>query len=250
MNSFLRILRVEILKLRRTLALVLAGLTPLVVVVLQCFLVLRMKEKSLAPGANPWEAVSTAILFWAVLMLPLFVTLVTSLLGQTEHSGDQWKSLFAQPVRRGGVYAAKILVATGLILVAHLVLACGIILAGAAFHLAFPRTAAGPILWGPVFLTAGKAFLASWFIIAVQAFIGLRWRSFVVASSVGIVATISSVLILNADRWSRFFPWSLPAIASSKAAGTSPGHALVLGIAGGLLAAVLGGRLFVRRDVI
>lgn len=249
MNSFLRILRVEILKLRRTLALVLAGVTPLVVVVLQCFLVLHMKEKALAPGANSWEAVSTAILFWAVLMLPLFVTLITSLLGQMEHNGDQWKSLFAQPVRRGGVYAAKILVATGLVLAAHLVLACGIFLAGAVLHLAFPRTAAGPIPWAQVSLTTGKAFLASWFVISVQAFIGLRWKSFVVAASAGIVATITSVLMINSDRWSRFFPWSLPAIAASKA-GTAPGYAVALGIAGGLLAALLGGRLFVRRDVI
>ena len=44
---------------------------------------------------------------WAILALPLFITLETALLAQTEHSEKHWKHLFALAVPRWVYYAAK-----------------------------------------------------------------------------------------------------------------------------------------------
>ena len=49
------------------------------------------------------------LVIWSLLMLPLFVTLETALVAQWEHHSQQWKHLFALPVSRGALYAAKYL---------------------------------------------------------------------------------------------------------------------------------------------
>ena len=67
---------------------------------------------------------------WTLLMMPMFVTLETSLLAGLENTGKNWKSLLALPAPRWTVYVSKLVVTISLLWAAHAVLIAGTIGSG------------------------------------------------------------------------------------------------------------------------
>jgi hypothetical protein len=95
--SLVRALHAELLKLKRTLAFRVVFVLPLLIALLQFFVILR--TKTYACGFNLWQTHPTnSFQIWAVFMMPLLIALVTALLNGIEHSDKQWKHLFALPV--------------------------------------------------------------------------------------------------------------------------------------------------------
>jgi hypothetical protein len=249
-----RALRAEVLKMKRTLALWLAFLAPLVVVVFILLGFLDRGEEWLGTGLdNAWgEFAQSVDIFWALLMLPLFTTLQTALLANLEHRSEQWKHLYALPVPRWAVVAAKQAVAAALMGLSHLMLICFTLLGGwllwllrpgLGFHAAIP--------WGQLLRPVATAYLASWLILAIHTWVALRWRSFVVASAVGIVLTVAGVIVINSE-WGSFYPWALSGLIVSDC---NKGEALpllefLLGSLGGVVAALVGGWKLMRHDVL
>jgi hypothetical protein len=254
MTVMVRVLKAEILKTKRTLALWLAFLAPLVVVVFILLGFLDRGEEWLGTGLdNAWvEFAQSVDIFWVLLMLPLFITLQTALLAGLEHQSEQWKHLCALPVPRWAVVAAKQAVAAALIGLSHLVLICLTLLGGwllwllrpgLGFHAAIP--------WGQLLKPVATAYLVSWFILAIHTWVALRWRSFVVASAVGIVLTVAGVIVVNSE-WGSFYPWALAGLIVN---GFNKGESLpllefLLGSLGGLVAALIGGWEITRREVL
>jgi lantibiotic transport system permease protein len=119
--SLIRALHAETLKLKRTLAFRMIFVAPLLVVALQFFIAWKQPR----PGAefNLWDMVArTSLSVWAVFMLPLLITLETALINGVEHGEKQWKHIFALPVPRHAVYAAKFLIAQALAAASTLIL--------------------------------------------------------------------------------------------------------------------------------
>ena len=94
-------LAAETLKMKRTLALSLTFLAPLLVVALN-FVIYWQRGSTLAPQQdNVWiRLTQNNLVLWDLITLPLFVTLQTALLGGLEHTQKNWKHLFALPVAR------------------------------------------------------------------------------------------------------------------------------------------------------
>ncbi|MEO8028105.1 MAG: ABC transporter permease, partial [Bryobacteraceae bacterium] len=110
MIMLIRVLRTEFLKLKRTLALWMVVVAPVVVVLLQ-FLVGYKGGERLSQGNDAWPAiVRNSVALWTILMMPLFVTLETSLLAGLEHTDKNWKTLLALPAPRWTIYASKLIV--------------------------------------------------------------------------------------------------------------------------------------------
>jgi hypothetical protein len=254
MTVMVRALKAEVLKVKRTLALWLALLAPLVVVGFILIGDLDRGEEWLGTGLeNAWvEFTQSVDIFWALLMLPLFITLQTALLAGLEHRGEQWKHLYALPVPRWAVVAAKQALAAVLMGLSHLMLICFILLGGwllwllrpgLGFHVAIP--------WGQLLKPVATAYLASWLILAIHTWVALRWRSFVVASAVGIVPTVAGVVTINSE-WGSFYPWALAGLIINS---LNKGEALPLleflfGSLGGVVAALVGGWEVTRHDVL
>src|ERR1044072_1655685 len=116
--QMIRVLHAELLKLKRTLAFRVIFVLPILVALLQLFIVLKMKE------------FFKRFQIWAVFMTPLLITLETALLNGIEHGDKQWKHIFALPVPRSYVYFAKIIVAQALILISTFMLAILSVLVG------------------------------------------------------------------------------------------------------------------------
>jgi hypothetical protein len=254
MNAWVRALRAETLKLKHTLALWMVLLAPLAVaclVVLQFTVVahhLAGHHASAAP-AKAWRSLGRSMFgFWCLMMLPLFVTLETALLAELEHGNAQWKHLQALPLPRRVHFLGKWGMAVLMVLCSYLFLFALVPVAGWVLMYTGPALgiAGSPALASLAGPVAGS-FAACLLITALQTWIALRWRSFTVVVSVGIVATVCGLLVSRSDTYGKFFPWSMPFQAFSET-GHNAAIAIGIGMAGGLIVAALGLFDFLRRD--
>ncbi len=244
MRDFLKASAAEILKLKRTLALWLALLMPMVVVCLQFMMVLRVPPQRLKNGI--WPLIQSGVTPWAILMLPLVAALLTALLNHIEHRENTWKQVFALPIPRWSVYASKFAAAQLLIALASLTLCSGLIAAGFAAHALRPAPPFGPAPWWPLLKRVALVFTASGALIAIHLWVSARAKSFTAPLGLGVVAVLVSIVALN-DSSMKFWPWMFPA---NVAAADRCVAAVVLGAGGGLLISALAAWDVCRRDVL
>ncbi|HET6597258.1 MAG TPA: ABC transporter permease [Anaerolineales bacterium] len=251
MIALSRATRAELLKIKRTLALWLAFITPLAIVGLM-FVATILSPGNADPNVNAWGEFSQVIfLFWSLLMLPLFITLETALLSELESTEKHWKHLFALPIPRAALYIAKLLVGAGLIALSTMVLWGGILLAGTSLRWLKPGVGFEfSIPWLETLQTALLIYLAAWLILALHTWISLRWRSFTGSVGVGMIATVIGVFItVGAERWARFYPWMFPSLAMGSDSQIVL-QVLLLGIIGGIVVTVAGCWDMIRQDVL
>ena len=232
--SFLNCIVVEFAKLRRSLALLLCVAAPLFVAVLMAVIFNRQGGKDLA-----WSMYLTGnAATWAFFMLPMSITALTVLIAQMEHGPRFWNHLLALPVPRASVLLAKLLVT--LLLCAAMTLAL-VVLAPASGLLADALTP-GRSLAGSPDVSALAALLArmlasAWFLIALQLWAALRWRSFVPPLVLGIGGTFVAVAATGSDL-GPYFAWLIPTNALARS-GDAATTALIVGVVGGAVCSVL-----------
>ena len=198
-------LAVEAHKLRRSLALLLAAVAPLLIAFFLFFNLLRMKHPM------PWDmALQTSAAIWAFFMLPMSVTALTALVAHTEHGPRAWDHLRALPLPRWHLYAAKALCVLGVVAAMSVLLALLSLLAARLAGWWSPAVAASgaPDLAGFALVLA-RVFVAAWLLVAVQLWIALRFASFVPALATGIGGTFFAVVATSAKA-GMFMPWQLP----------------------------------------
>ena len=253
MNVLLRAVSAEMLKMKRTLALWMVFIAPMVVVVLT-FLQIYMQEvpkRQLPSPDEAWLRLASVITqLWSFLMLPLFITLETALLGGLENVEKQWKQLFALPVPRWTIYTAKLLICSALIAASTFVLWAGTVAAGLLLHRAVPEfgNSGAPPWWAMLKMTL-LTWLASWFIIAIQTWISLRWRSFSLAVGIGMSGTVVGFIVMQSEKWGKFYPWALP-MTTMAGEGKNMQFAVTYGIVGGIILGIIGCWEMTRRDVL
>jgi hypothetical protein len=201
----LAVMIVEVRKLHRSLAGLLALAAPALIPVFLFFNLLRAK------GPQPWGLhLSMAIGIWAFFLLPMSVTALTALVAQMEHGPRSWDHLRALPVPRWRLYAAKTLAVVVLVAAMSAAVLVFSLLAIQAVVWIKPALAptGEPELARHVLLLS-KVFLASMLLIAVQLWTALRFASFVPALAVGIGGTFFSVVATSAEA-GVFMPWQMP----------------------------------------
>ena len=202
---FATALAVEAFKLRRSLALLLAAVAPLLIAVFVFFNLVRVDKPA------SWEiTLQTSAAIWAFFMLPMSVTALTALVAHTEHGPRAWDHLRALPMPRWHLYAAKALCVLGVVAAMSLLLAMLTLFAVEAAGLIKPMVAAigAPDIGGYLALL-GRIFLAAWLLVAVQLWIALRHASFVPALAVGIGGTFFAVVATSA-KVGAILPWQIP----------------------------------------
>jgi lantibiotic transport system permease protein len=136
----------ETLKLKRTLALKMIFIAPVLVALLG--LALQSAAVSRGRGnlsATHWESLTrNSLTVWAVFLMPFLITLETSLLCAFEHGEKQWKHLLALPLPRYAVYASKYVTAQALVFSSTVVLCVCLLVSGRVL-----------MLWHPVLASAG-----------------------------------------------------------------------------------------------
>ena len=237
----------EILKLKRTLAFRMIFVAPLLVATLQFFVL--WNQRRFGAEFNLWDIAvrRTRSSVWAVFMLPLLITLETALINGIEHSEKHWKHIFALPVPRHAVYVAKFLIAQALAAASTLILAALTVVVGLALTRLrpdLPHPASIPYVW--ILKHAAFVWLAAWLIIAIHAWVSIRWPGFALALGAGIGGTFFAIFAASA-RVGKYYPWLLPVNVFMEERFTA---ALLLGACGGVVATVIGCLEFIRRDVV
>jgi ABC-2 type transport system permease protein len=225
-----RFLVTELLKLRRSLVLLLCATVPLCVAVI-CVLI-GLKTNGPVPLDRYWQ---TGAAFWAFAMLPMSVTALSVLMAQMEHGPRTWDHILAIPGARRRIFLAKAVVM--LALVAAMTLLVGALLIAGAELLAALKPLASPLDRAALATTLWRMFLASGLMCVIQLWTALAFRSFVPPLLLGIMGTFVSVAAAAA-REGAYFPWLMPLHILS----TDPAMqraALEIGALGGLAALVL-----------
>ena len=253
MKEWFRALRAEMLKLKNTLALWMVLLSPLTIAVLLVLEMILVAHREVAGSATitpetAWHGLGKAMFsLWCLLMLPLFITLETALLAALEHGNNQWKHLLALPSPRSAIYLAKLTILVLMVVFAYLILLGMTPLAGWTLMYAVPSSGlAGWPLLGGLIKPVAASLAACGLIMVAQTWIALRWHSFTLAVSVGIVATVIG-LIAGQSRFGKFFPWTLPVQAFAGDGGNAH-FAVWAGLIGGLLGGILCLFDLLRRD--
>ena len=207
----LRAIHAELLKLRRTPALMLTIVTPYLAVILFFFLTLNRGHRLFGGRpeiAWPW-LVQSVLALWVPVLMPLLIALVAAFLADLELRGQQWKHLFGLPVRRGAFYFAKVFTATALLSMSTFLLLTGAWLAGRVVHLLKPNLGFGrafPVAESTRYLAA--VVVAASVLVALHTWLSLRFKSFVPGISLGFLGmSLAGILKLH-DLWP-WFPWRL-----------------------------------------
>ncbi len=252
----LRVLHAEMLKMKRTIALKMVVLAPAVILGLIFFSAVEAPFSTLnrAGVKNEWSTLTgLALNFWALLMMPLYITLETALLAGLDHSENQWKSLLARPLPRWTLYTAKLLVVMAMTAGGTLALLGGVLLEGAVLpHVQTELVFGFPVPWSAIFRDGAQVCGLAMAALAVQYWVSLRWRSFSIAVGFGIVTLIAGAFAYGAGRevggWPQYVPWALPMLVFSKQPHNTEA-ALWVGGAVALLVSAAGCVEFSRREV-
>jgi hypothetical protein len=239
-------LAVELLKLKRTFALWMTLIAPALVVALEFLVVIKQGDR-MTKSADVWPVFNGNISsIWAVLMLPLFVTLEAALLAQLEHANRHWKELLVLPAPRSIFYLSKFLVLAAMVALSTAVIYVLSMGTGNLLRAIAPRVHFGPTPWTAVAIVYLKLVSSTLAMLAIQHWFSLRWKSFTVAVSTGMSAVVVGFVVVNSE-YGDFYPWSMPAHAF----GGVPGRfnvVLITSLLVGGLALAAGAWDFVRQE--
>ena len=254
MKQRLPCLRAERIKIHRTLAFAMTFIAPAAIIVLVLAMYTRHPAFYIQTAeSSAWKLLGENVLvYWSLLMLPLFITIESALLGNLEHSQKNWKMIFTLPVRRSRIYLAKLITSIELIALSMVILFGMLLLLGAGLQIYIPEFGFDfNIPWCYLGKLFGLSFLASWLLISFHLWLSVRTPNFVLAISVGIIATILGLFIFGED-FAAYYPWTIPGTFSIDMAQKSITQLVSLGIGwlGSILFAILAMVDIQHRDVL
>jgi hypothetical protein len=205
-----KLILAEYRKLKRTLALQMVLIGPALVILLSLMIVLRNSDP-VDGSVDPWSRFTgSALGLWTLLMVPLLITLQSSLTGFLEHSNSMWKYLQTLPFKRGEYLIAKFVVNFSLLGLAFITIIILQLLGGfAVLALKLEVGYSAQIPWFEIIVPQFVAFCASGLMVTIHTWISLRFSSIVISLGSGIAAVVTSVIILNSE-FGQYFPWSSP----------------------------------------
>lgn len=228
------LLRLELLKLRRSLPLLLLLACPFLVVALSTGMLLKSEDAFFARPhfwSGYWQG---NLALWTYFMLPLYIALVTALLNGNEHRNGTWRLLLTLPLTPRQLYLSKATLAWGCVLGANLALGLLSVL-GAQLLAAVKPTPPGMFDFslGPALAAVSLACLP---VVLIQHALSWRVANFVLPLAVGICATMGIIQLGSSEYW-LYFPWSYSLMAAN---GSAPeARRLALLLAAGLALALL-----------
>lgn len=219
MRSLYISLTSEFFKSRKTLAFWAAIILPIVICGLIMIGFYSGSAKILKfnyPGLVLWGQFSGATLsVMGMLILPFYVMFMAFSVNNIEHKNDTWKSLFAQPLNKFSIYAAKFLYAVILLLICLVLFACLTVASGYILQILVPKYTFNdynPMLL--LFKFYSKLFLSSLGILSVQFVFSLIWSDFLKPMGIGFVGIIAGIITANVGwEYAYLIPYSDPTLA-------------------------------------
>ena len=215
--SLINSLRSEVLKTKRgaTLyfTLVAAAIVPLIFLLDVSF-----------DGVSPENRVDSFNAFFregfaviSLIIFPMFIVIVCTLLPQIEYRNNAWKQVFASPQTMADIFVAKFIHVQVLILLFLLSFNAFMFLISVATHFIDPSLDLlhQPLSWKAIGTFNANAYLAIAAISAIQFWVGLRFKNFLVPIAIGFALWLSGNMLLLEfnNSHANLFPYAYPAFS-------------------------------------
>ena len=210
--KILTLIRIELLKTKRSLALLMLFVTPMSVVLLSTMMFIHSDGKQVAEVGWGIFWIGNFSL-WGVFMLPLYIMLITVLLNQIEHKEGGWRFMLSLPVSRVEFFLAKLLLSFIYLLVANLLLV--IMIAGVTGSLTLTGYTGEGLPSPQIPLNfIFNATLAGLGILSIQQLLSWRFKNFIVPMATGVIGTFSVLQMASSKYWF-LNPWSYTLVATN-----------------------------------
>lgn len=232
-----KLLRVELLKIKRKGIWFLTFLGPIGVVALQIVNYGVRRDYLLQQSDDDWLYYIENVSVFTPLALVLGIAILTSFMMSIENETNAWKQLLALPVSKTSVYLAKFTVLAGLLLVASCLLLVGTLALGLALDLG------SEIPYGALMKYSFYPFFASLPVLALQLWVASVSENQGIPTTFGILGFILTYSAYYLPDW---MIWKWPTLMNDWG---EPLYNALLGAGVGIVVYMLGMFDFVRRDV-
>lgn len=233
----LKLLRMELLKIRRSLALLMLVALPGIGVLFNTLIAVRqfgVEKFTPERVTNFWM---NNVTLWAFFMLPLFIALITGLLCGQEHRNQTWRMMLTLPLSPLRLYLTKALMAWGFAIAAS-----GLLMLMTALALLGLGAAGANIqnMWDmPYLATWGKLAIGTLPVVAIQHAIAWRVANLVAPLASGVVATMMITQMASSKYWV-WLPWDYALMAVAGRVNGVQEFAPVLAACTGIAALAIG----------
>ena len=200
----IKLIQIELLKTKRSLALLMMFLSPLMVLLINLLQLLHNEGKMIAEHGLSIYWLSNSAL-WGYFMLPLYIALITALLNGTEHRSNGWRFMMTLPVKQKYLFLAKLILAWIYLIGASLVLFLSTLLSIVCLE-AF-GISGSDMLSFEVIQNLICSTIACLAILTIQHIVSWRCKNIVAPLGLGVVATMSIVQLSHTKYW-HFNPWT------------------------------------------
>ncbi|MFK8053450.1 MAG: ABC transporter permease [Woeseiaceae bacterium] len=187
----IKTLKAELIKLRGSWLLPLAVAGP---VGLGMLAGLAIFSANKTPG---WEALLNSLILplWSLFLLPMLVVAFTALLVQLEHSSRAFEHLLALPTSRWSIFSAKILLAISAVYLMSWLMPLVVWASASCVAAIMGKQIPGQFDVASIMKVTTLVASGALPLTVLQMWIGLRFRSFVVPISIGIVGVLITLAI-------------------------------------------------------
>jgi lantibiotic transport system permease protein len=164
----------------------------------------------------PWEShFQNGWQSFATFLLPMFIIIVCSQIIQIEYKNNTWKQVFASPQSLANIFLSKLV--TIMVMTLFLFLMFNFFMVGCAvlvnlIHKDFTFLDNTP-KWGLLLKMNVKTFVALLGIIAIQYWLSLRIKNFIVPIAIGLALLIGATILFSLWEHVDKYPYAFPILS-------------------------------------
>ena len=240
-----KLIQVELLKTKRSLALLMMFLCPLMVVFVNLLLFINSDGKIV--NEKGWGTFwLTNYGMWGYFMMPLYIALITALLNGVEHKSNGWRYMTTLPINPKQIFVAKFILAWAYLIGASLILFTSIFFVILALN-SFGYTG-GELISITIFEKIIYACVASLAILMIQHIVSWRWQNIVAPLGLGVLATFSVMQFSSSKYWF-INPWTYTLMTTNASNMSNQNNALIYSLFLTICLLVIGMFWLGRREV-
>ncbi|RAV19318.1 ABC transporter permease [Paenibacillus contaminans] len=202
MGTFVRILRSEWLKLRKSNIWLLIFVSPAL-----ASLVGFVSQSEAGKGEEWLLLFSYMGVTHALLFLPLLTGVFAAFICRYEHGGGGWKQVLALPISRTQLFVAKLTLVVALLAVSQLLFGAGLLAIGSF------KGFASPVPWAILLRGLLGGLVATLPLAALQLSVSIAWASFAAPLALNVIFTLPNMLVANSATYGPYYPWAQPMLA-------------------------------------
>ena len=211
MASFIINTKAELLKCRKTAAYwITIGCGLFIPVIIFIVYVAKPEYNTRELAVDAWiKHFGRAWEMAAAFLMPMYVIMVTSLVVQVEYRNNTWKQVYASPRSYADIFFSKFIIVQLMVIASFIIFDAMIIISGygagvfrSGYHFADQA-----IPWQYFLRVTAKLYTATLAMTAIQYWLSLRFRNYIIPVMIGLVLIITGIIIL---RWENiiYFPYA------------------------------------------